>query len=87
MDKIGDVPDLLANMNPQQREGILSVDGPVLLLAGAGSGKTCVITHRIAYLIQERGVLPDSIIDESDDRPPAVNGAGGVALRVVMKTA
>ncbi|HVG27541.1 MAG TPA: UvrD-helicase domain-containing protein, partial [Acidobacteriaceae bacterium] len=56
------MPDLLANMNPQQREGIISVDGPVLLLAGAGSGKTRVITHRIAFLIQERGVSPDSIL-------------------------
>jgi DNA helicase-2/ATP-dependent DNA helicase PcrA len=56
------VPDLLANMNPQQREGILAVDGPVLLLAGAGSGKTRVITHRIAYLIEERSVSPDSIL-------------------------
>ena len=53
---------LLDHMNPRQQEGIQAVDGPVLLLAGAGSGKTRVITHRIAYLIEERGVSPDSIL-------------------------
>src|SRR5215475_14877390 len=57
-----ELSQLLENMNPQQQEGIKSVDSPVLLLAGAGSGKTRVITHRIAYLIQERSVPADSIL-------------------------
>ncbi len=54
--------DILAELNPAQRQAVEAISGPVLILAGPGSGKTRVIAHRVAYLIKVCGVSPHRIM-------------------------
>lgn len=93
-DQPADKDDLLAGLNPAQREAAGCVDAPLLIVAGPGTGKTRTLTYRIAYLIAEKGVAPENILAITFTNKAAEEMAGRlerllgaeIARRLVIKT-
>lgn len=83
--------DYLDQLNPQQRQAVEHVDGPLLIIAGAGSGKTRVLTYRVAHMVHERNIPPHSILavtftnkaaQQMQDRVAAIVGPLGQQLNM-----
>ena len=62
IDKESDRMNLVDSLNDRQKEAVVNTDGPMLILAGAGSGKTKVLTTKVAYLIEEKNIDPNNIL-------------------------
>ena len=81
------------NLNDRQQEAIKTTEGPLLVIAGAGSGKTRVLTTRIAYLIEEKGIVPGNILAitftnkaAKEMRDRVVNMLGPAAYQIQIST-
>ena len=81
--------DYLKNLNKAQKEAVLHLDGPLLIVAGAGSGKTKVLTSRIAHIIKEKKAFPNQILSvtftnkaakEMQNRVSKILGSAATAL-------